>query len=624
MASILDEFLILFKPTIDGDGFQRLNSKLSTTFTNLMSIKNLLQTTTTEGFFRLNKSAKSATNGLENFKNAARELNGHLKVTRGNLSRVRTAMSGMRGFAGKMRGQGGDGLFSPRNLIAGFLGYDVYTGTKEILGSVINATREMGAMRSRFYAITGDMGKANEQLQWAFDLAKRTAMPMKQLADSYSIFYAATAKGLGDTGAQQVFQDWTEVSRVLHMSTYQFERVTYALREMASKGVVYSQDLRMQIGTHVPNAVGLAEKAVNDLGITGTDWFEKFQKQSKGNQKMINQFLLLFSKYAKEMFANPEALAKAMQQPDAQIVRLQQQWDKLRYAMVDSGFTDDLLNILLHVNNLLDKITGHAKGLYEIIKDIIKILFPILALAGFRKLFKSLYKGYVIFKALKAGKLFKQVFGFSDKFAKTASKLYKGQGLKFLLKFLGGQAVKRFFSLGAKGLISLIPLIGQVAAGIWLTWDALSFGWDLLKLFFPNIVQQMTMLKLYLYSFGNWIKGWFINLFTFIPDYVSKIWGDFFSKLFGTAKSYPAQVAFPRGSWDNIYKQASITPLANYGMSKSPATNNIAVNNQITIDATGLTPEQAANMIADAQAQNNQNVQKQIAMELGMSKMWGA
>lgn len=556
MASILDEFLILFKPTVQGNGFQQLNKQMKSTYNN---------------------------------------------------------------------------LFSMKNLLGAFVGYDIYSGIKAIGGGLINATREMGAMRSRFYAITGDMDKANEQLEWAFDLAKKTAMPMKQLADSYSIFYAATAKGLGDTGAQQVFQDWTEVSRVLHMSTYQFERVTYALREMASKGVVYSQDLRMQIGTHVPNAVGLAEKAVNDLGITGTDWFEKFQKQSKGNQKMINQFLLLFSKYAKEMFANPEALAKAMQQPDSQIVSLQQQWDKLRYAMVDSGFIDDLLNVLLHVNNVLDKITNNAKGLYEIVKDIIKILLPILALTGFRRLFKTLYRGYVIFKALKAGKLFKEVFGFSKKFAPVASKMFKGKGFTTLLKFLGGQAVKKFFSLGTKGLISLIPVIGQVVAAIWLAWDAVSFGWDLLKTFFPSIERYMTMLKLYIYGFADWLKGMFINVFTFILDYVSKIWGDLFKKNKNIPKTTPNVSSLPKmtpdtNNWQNTYQQASKQSYWDTAKSifKQPANNNIAVNNQITIDATGLTPEQAANMIADAQAQNNQNVQRQIAMELGMSKIWGA
>lgn len=81
---------------------------------------------------------------------------------------------------------------------------------------------------------------------------------------------------------------------------------------MASKGAIYSQDLRMQIGTHVPNAMGLAEKAVNELGITGTNWFDDFRKKAKGNQKLINQFIVLFSKYAKEMYASPEALANAL------------------------------------------------------------------------------------------------------------------------------------------------------------------------------------------------------------------------------------------------------------------------------------------------------------------------
>lgn len=177
--------------------------------------------------------------------------------------------------------------------------------------------KDLGAMQSRFFAITGDQRKAREEFEYIRKVATDTAQDIKSTADSYSIFYAAAAKSMGSGGAQQVFKDWTEVSRVLHLTPYQFERVTYALREMASKGAIYSQDLRMQIGTHVPNAMGLAEKAVNDLGITGTDWFEKFQGQAKGNQKLINEFIKNFSKYAKMQFATPEALKNALRQPDA-------------------------------------------------------------------------------------------------------------------------------------------------------------------------------------------------------------------------------------------------------------------------------------------------------------------
>lgn len=564
MASILDEFLILFRPTVKGNGLTRLNKGLQQTRNNLFSMKNLFST---------------------------------------------------------------------------FIGYDIYSGIKALGGSMIDASREMGAMRSRFFAITKDEEKANQQLQWAFNLAERTAMPMKSLADSYSIFYAAVQKGLGDTGAQQVFQEWTEVSRVLHMSEYQFERVTYALREMASKGVVYSQDLRMQIGTHVPNAIGLAEKAVNDLGITGTDWFEKFQEQSKGNQKMINQFLLLFSKHAKEMYADPEALKKAMMQPDAQIARLHNQWNKLRYAMVDSGFQDDLLNVLLHVNNLLDKITGNSRQLYELIKDIIKIIIPIMALAGLRKIFTLLRTFVVVRKALGKGKLLGQIFGFSKAFTPIVSKLVRKKGLNALLKMLSGQLLRKFFSLGLRGALALIPGIGQVVFALWTVWDVLSLIWDLLKLKFPN---QMTALKFNVLTFlnncvancknffhiiGYWftvtlpnlIKGafnWFVGLGWGIANW----WNNLpFNR--GKRNKFPG-VTPDTNSWDYVYQQSLGTPMANQlSNSQMGGGNTIAVNNQINIDASGLTEEQAANMIADAQEQNNQNIFRQFGNDIKNSKL---
>lgn len=560
MASILDEFLILFRPTVQGNGFQQLNKQVKSTYSNLFSVKNLLST---------------------------------------------------------------------------FVGYDIYSGIKAVGGSLINATREMGAMRSRFYAITGDMDKANTQLQWAFDLAQRTAMPMKSLADSYSIFYAATQKGLGDTGAQQVFQDWTEVSRVLHMSEYQFERVTYALREMASKGVVYSQDLRMQIGTHVPNAVGLAEKAVNDLGITGTDWFEKFQKQSKGNQKMINQFLLLFSKYAKEMFANPEALAKALQQPDAQIIRLQQQWDKLRYAMVDSGFQDDLLKVLFHLNNFLDKITGHAKGLYEIIKDIAKIVGIIL---GVKLITSSIVKirmllsiaGKVFSNISKFGKASKILFG---RFGKIFAKKSFGKSFAVIMRWLS----RKTLGLGLKGLLFALPTgITQVVGALWLVWDVLSLIWDLLKLKLPN---QMTALKFNILTFLNNCVAGCKNLFHVIgywftvtlPNIIKggfawftglgKKISDWWNNLPFNRNKNSINITPSRGAWDNIYKQSSVTPLVRYGMGTSQNSNNISFNNQITIDASGLTEEQAANMIANSQEDVVNRVSKQLGMGIANSKV---
>lgn len=557
MASILDEFLILFKPTVKGNGLTKLNRDLKQTHSN---------------------------------------------------------------------------LFSMKNLFSAFIGYDIYSGLKAIGGSLIDASREMGAMRSRFFAITQDEKKANEELEWAFNLAKKTAMPMKALADSYSIFFAATQKGLGTSGAREVFQDWTEVSRVLHLSEYQFERVTYALREMASKGAIYSQDLRMQIGTHVPNAIGLAQKAAEDLGITGSNWFETLQEKAKGNQKLINQFITLFSKHAKDMYADPVAMEKALKQPDAQIIRLQQQWDKLRYAMVESGFQDDLLKVLGKLNDTLDKITAQSAEFYKMLKMIGKVIAIVFAWKYFRVAITAFRRMSVMLKALTKGKFL----------PKGLSNFVKGKGLKALFKLLQGQLLRRFLSLGIRGVLAFIPVVGQIIFLLWTAWDVIQLIWSGLKIFFPEqtravkfwilttwnniqalgkkILNWLVMFITLPYRLGAKLGQWLAEQLINVGKKISNWWNNL---PFNRGKN---KVEFPgvtpnKDSWDYIYNQSQITPLTTQLSNRqTPVGNNITINSPISIDASGLTPEEAAEMIAMAQAENNDHIINTLNKNVANSK----
>lgn len=557
MASILDEFLILFKPTVKGNGLTKLNRDLKQTHSN---------------------------------------------------------------------------LFSMKNLFSAFIGYDIYSGLKAIGGSLIDASREMGAMRSRFFAITQDEKKANEELEWAFNLAQKTAMPMKALADSYSIFFAATQKGLGTSGAREVFQDWTEVSRVLHLSEYQFERVTYALREMASKGAIYSQDLRMQIGTHVPNAIGLAQKAAEDLGITGSNWFETLQEKAKGNQKLINQFITLFSKHAKDMYADPVAMEKALKQPDAQIIRLQQQWDKLRYAMVESGFQDDLLKVLGKLNDTLDKITAQSAEFYKMLKMIGKVIAIVFAWKYFRVAITAFRKMSVMLKALTKGKFL----------PKGLSNFVKGKGLKALFKLLQGQLLRRFLSLGIRGVLAFIPVVGQIIFLLWTAWDIIQLIWSGLKIFFPEQTRAVKFWILTTWNniqaLGKKILNWLVMFITLPYRLGAKLGQWLAEQLINVGKkisNWWSNLPFNRGknkvefpgvtpnkdSWDYIYNQSQITPLTTQLSNRqTPVGNNITINSPISIDASGLTPEEAAEMIAMAQAENNDHIINTLNKNVANSK----
>jgi len=325
--------------------------------------------------------------------------------------------------------------------------------------------KDLGAMQSRFFAITGDQKKAREEFDYIRKVATDTALDIKSTADSYSIFYSAVAKSMGSGGARQIFKDWTDVSRVLHLSDYQFERVTYALREMASKGAIYSQDLRMQIGTHVPNAMGLAQKAVEDLGITGTDWFEKFQKQAKGNQPLINEFIKNFSKYAKMQFATPEALKNALRQPDALakmipnigynfMVEFSRKGGNEAIVKILESFKDALLKI--DYAKLAEVLGSIAKGvgkIFEYLPQILSILKDIALSVAIMYIGKGINKGISLGKgayfANKQGKLMpwlmlKAGYGRTVKgaiqkgFIATASKIGLKTIFKSLLSFIGG------------------------------------------------------------------------------------------------------------------------------------------------------------------------------------------
>lgn len=337
--------------------------------------------------------------------------------------------------------------------------------------SYIQFEKDLGAIHSRFYALTKDHKQASEEFDYIRNVAKDTAMDIKKTADSYSIFYASTRKTLGKEGARGVFEDWTRVGRVLHLSEYQFERVTYALREMASKGAIYSQDLRMQIGTHVPNAMGLAQKAAEQMGITGTDWFEKLQKSAKGNTKVTTEFVKLFSKEARKAYGGEQAFREAMKQPDALAQTIKNTAFDVGYTFSKAGGGYMVVKILEGVRDTIakipfDRITKVLGVIAKTVGDIFSYLpkiFNILSIIAMNVAvfytFRNIVKGLVFFKTLK-----RLMNILSLRFGKigTLGHMFLASVKNAISKALTGFGFKTLTRLG----LNAIPVIGQILFGI--------------------------------------------------------------------------------------------------------------------------------------------------------------
>lgn len=343
--------------------------------------------------------------------------------------------------------------------------------------------KDLGAIHSRFFAITKDEQKATEEFGFIRNVAKDTANDIKSMADSYSIFYSATSKSLGQDGARGVFQNWARVGRVLHLTDYQMERVTYALREMASKGAIYSQDLRMQIGTHVPNAMGLAQKAAEEMGITGTDWFDKLQKSAKGNTKITSEFIKLFSKYAEMELASPEALKKAMEQPDALAQMIKNLRTEFGIKISEAGGKNMVVGVLQGIYNILEKIpfddianilgkVGSGIGnLFKQTQEIINILRDIALYLFARALFKGI--GSLFNKITKSAFFINLKYIFRNGFKEGFKNVFTGAKhfFKYMLLKHGAKA------LIAKAVAKFIPFLGQAL----LLFDVIRNIWNMLK-----------------------------------------------------------------------------------------------------------------------------------------------
>lgn len=391
------------------------------------------------------------------------------------------------------------GMFSGKDLLRGFIGFDIYTALRDLPQQFVEATVRLGAMKSRFNAVADSANEGGEQLQWVSDQARRLGLDLYNTADNYSIFYATVKKTMGGNVAQDIFGQWMEAFRVLHIPEEQQSRVLYALREMSSKGKIYMQDLAMQLGSAVPSAMPIATQAMgygNDVA--------KFREDITKGKINANQFLQVFSKAVHNAYVSGDALAKAMQSPDAQIQRMSANWQYLMIQFANAGVSDDLVAGLTKVNNILDFAGDHAKTIYQILQGLLKILIFICGIKALGAISKIAFKLFAWGKGIvtQVGKL-AWLLKFVTKRVTTIG--IQSQVTKLAIKTL------------LKSVLNFIPILGIIVLNLWTIFD-------IVKTFFPNAVDNLF------YHIHHWINMTRVALMNMIPNEVR----DFFQKHVGT------------------------------------------------------------------------------------------
>lgn len=130
------------------------------------------------------------------------------------------------------------------------------------LSQTLNTADKLQGIESAFEAITGSSGEAEKQLVRIREQADLLGQDYLSLADLTKQWMASTKGTAIENAQEEVLQGFLSYGAVLKIPEEQLQRIVTALSQMASKGKIYAEELRGQLGEALPGAFNLLAKSM--------------------------------------------------------------------------------------------------------------------------------------------------------------------------------------------------------------------------------------------------------------------------------------------------------------------------------------------------------------------------
>jgi tape measure domain-containing protein len=217
-----------------------------------------------------------------------------------------------------------------------FVGGSVAVGLITLKNSVmatttalIDAQVQIDRWRNGFAFGAGGMAQGAQEFAFLREEVNRLGLNLGSTASQYMKMVAAS-RGSSLAGAQtrEVFKSIAEASVVMGMNADQNERAFMAVTQMMSKGKVMAEELRGQLGEHLPGAFSIAARA---MGVTEVE----LNKLMETGQVFSADFLPKFAaQLRKELTGSVEQSSLSMQ---ANLNRLATAWLNFKQQVAQAG-----------------------------------------------------------------------------------------------------------------------------------------------------------------------------------------------------------------------------------------------------------------------------------------------
>jgi len=278
-------------------GLSKLNRNLKTFATNAEGASQASTKLRISGLsldqmmFKTQSSSKKAASGIENlgrtFKGATNDSNRfsyglHQMATAINNMTKGSTINGVNALAVGLKGLG-----------AIYVIKLVTDAIKSFTKYIYNNITAVESLTMKVKASTAGFNDYANELKFLRDLSEEMGVDFRSLSNDYASFAAAALRsGLSLSQVRQIYIDITKAGMSMKLSNEQLSYSMQAITQMSSKGVVSMEELRRQLGDHLPGALAIAAKSMNmaqdefiklvESGeLASKDFLPKFAKQLK-------------------------------------------------------------------------------------------------------------------------------------------------------------------------------------------------------------------------------------------------------------------------------------------------------------------------------------------------------
>lgn len=284
-------------------------------------------------------------------------------TTLGRLSEAmqrtgRSARDGAKGFS-IFRDEGRTTLSFVQRLRGEVLAlasaYVGFQGGINLASGAIDAFKMRQQAMIKISTVVGDSQKAlNAEWEYMVQLSNKLGIDLTTLSSSYTKFAVSAHQiGLSLQESKFIFESVAKAGRVFHLSQDDMEGVFRALEQMLSKGQVYAEELRGQLGERLPAAVALFAKGMN---MTTAQLMKAMENGEISGEAVIN----FAREQAKAIDAQLETANKGV---DAMEARARNAMTAFQLALADSGFIEAYVQLLQKVTDFLNSPDGQQAAI---------------------------------------------------------------------------------------------------------------------------------------------------------------------------------------------------------------------------------------------------------------------